>query len=69
MLSGPMLSGGINLDNIVEALTLSNAGAVDISSGVEKAPGIKDPALISALLNLINDYNNLPAPGLKTAQK
>ncbi len=38
MLSGPMLSGGINLDNIVEALSLSNAGAVDISSGVEKRP-------------------------------
>jgi phosphoribosylanthranilate isomerase len=37
-----MLSGGLNADNIGEALALTGARAVDISSGVESAPGVKD---------------------------
>jgi len=57
----PMLSGGINLDNILAALSSSNARALDISSGVEKAPGVKDPALISALLKLVHDHDKLSA--------
>ncbi|MFB2552995.1 phosphoribosylanthranilate isomerase [Ensifer soli] len=41
-----MLSGGLNAGNIAEALALTRARAVDISSGVESAPGVKDPALM-----------------------
>ena len=52
-----MLSGGINIDNITEALVNSNARAIDISSGVEKAPGVKDPALIAALLERVADFD------------
>jgi len=37
-----MLSGGLNADNIGEALALTGAKAVDLSSGVESAPGVKD---------------------------
>lgn len=37
-----MLSGGLNAGNIREALSLTGARAIDISSGVESAPGIKD---------------------------
>ncbi|WP_275786792.1 phosphoribosylanthranilate isomerase [Pararhizobium gei] len=37
-----MLSGGLNADNIGEALALTGARAVDTSSGVESAPGVKD---------------------------
>ncbi|KQV35849.1 MULTISPECIES: phosphoribosylanthranilate isomerase [unclassified Rhizobium] len=37
-----MLSGGLNAENVGEALALTGAGAVDISSGVESAPGVKD---------------------------
>ncbi len=37
-----MLSGGLNADNIGEALALTGAKAVDTSSGVESAPGVKD---------------------------
>jgi phosphoribosylanthranilate isomerase len=37
-----MLSGGLNADNIGEALALTGANAIDTSSGVESAPGVKD---------------------------
>lgn len=42
-----MLSGGLNAANIGEALSLSSPRGIDISSGVESAPGIKEPALIA----------------------
>jgi phosphoribosylanthranilate isomerase len=44
------LAGGLSPDNISEAVRRSGAGLVDVSSGVETAPGLKDPRLISAFL-------------------
>ncbi|MGQ0527985.1 MAG: phosphoribosylanthranilate isomerase [Alphaproteobacteria bacterium] len=41
-----MLSGGLDAANIGEALALLRPDAVDVSSGVESAPGTKDPAKI-----------------------
>lgn len=41
-----MLSGGLNTANVGDALRLANPPAIDISSGVESAPGVKDVALI-----------------------
>jgi phosphoribosylanthranilate isomerase len=41
-----MLSGGLNAANIGDALRQANPPGIDISSGVESAPGVKDPALI-----------------------
>jgi len=41
-----MLSGGLNAQNIGEALTKTKPGGVDVSSGVEIAPGIKDITLM-----------------------
>ncbi len=38
-----MLSGGLDATNLAEALAVTNAHAVDVSSGVESAPGEKDP--------------------------
>lgn len=42
-----MLSGGLNAANIGDALHLANPPGIDISSGVESAPGVKDAALIA----------------------
>lgn len=41
-----MLSGGLNPDNVAKALAMTGAWGLDVSSGVETAPGRKDPALI-----------------------
>lgn len=45
-----MLSGGLNADNVADALRISGAKMVDVSSGVESAPGIKDVAKIRAFV-------------------
>ncbi len=48
-----MLSGGLDAHNVVEAALRTGAGAVDVSSGVESAPGQKDPARISAFIQTL----------------
>jgi phosphoribosylanthranilate isomerase len=45
-----MLSGGLTADTLAEAVRESGATAVDVSSGVESAPGVKDPSRITAFL-------------------
>jgi len=45
-----MLSGGLTPENLGEAVRISGARVVDVSSGVEAAPGQKDPAKIAAFL-------------------
>ena len=48
-----MLSGGLNAANIAEALRLTNPPGIDISSGVESAPGVKDAALIESFFRAV----------------
>ncbi|WP_425064069.1 phosphoribosylanthranilate isomerase [Pyruvatibacter mobilis] len=43
-----MLSGGLDVANVAEAIRISGARAVDVSSGVESEPGLKDPDRIRA---------------------
>jgi len=45
-----MLSGGLNAKNVARAAHLAGARAVDVSSGVESGPGVKDPDAILAFL-------------------
>jgi phosphoribosylanthranilate isomerase len=45
-----MLSGGLDANNVGEALRITHAGGVDVSSGVERAPGVKDPDKIRAFI-------------------
>jgi phosphoribosylanthranilate isomerase len=55
-----MLSGGLNRDNVAQAIEITGAGGVDVSSGVERAPGEKD-------LDLIRDFIRMaraPHPAL-----
>lgn len=45
-----MLSGGLNPDNVAEAIRMTGAKQVDVASGVENAPGVKDAELIRAFV-------------------
>ena len=45
-----MLAGGLTPDNVAEAIRLTGAQQVDVSSGVETAPGVKDAGLIKAFV-------------------
>jgi phosphoribosylanthranilate isomerase len=47
-----LLSGGLSADNLAAAVTLCDARAVDVSSGVERRPGEKDPAKVRRFLEV-----------------
>ncbi len=53
-----ILSGGLNPENIKEALETVNPYAVDISSGVEKSPGIKDYQKMESVINEVHRWNS-----------
>ena len=48
-----MLSGGLSAANVGDALRLANPPGIDVSSGVESAPGVKDTALIDAFFRAV----------------
>jgi len=54
-----MLSGGLDAGNVGEALRITRAPAVDVSSGVERAPGEKDPDKIRAFVRAARSAERL----------
>jgi phosphoribosylanthranilate isomerase len=56
-----MLSGGLDAENLVEALRITQAPAVDVSSGVERAPGEKDVEKIRAFIRAAREAEKVLA--------
>ena len=56
-----MLSGGLDAANVGDALRLANPPGIDVSSGVESAPGVKDTALIADFLDAVRTARARPA--------
>jgi len=50
-----MLSGGLDAGNVAEALRITSAPGVDVSSGVERSPGDKDPAKIREFIRAVRE--------------
>ena len=55
---GLMLAGGLNADNVAEAVRVVQPFAVDVASGVEASPGQKDPALVRAFIQNAKSANS-----------
>ena len=53
-----MLAGGLTPDNVAEAVRLTGAMQLDVSSGVETTPGVKDAALIARFVSSANSGAN-----------
>ena len=57
-----MLAGGLSADTIHQAVAESGARAVDISSGIERIKGVKDPDLIRDFLKIAKSINPEKTP-------
>jgi len=56
-----LLAGGLTPENIADAIACVRPFGVDVSSGVETSPGVKNHARMQALFKAIHGYHNVPA--------
>jgi len=54
-----MVSGGLDAGNVADALRLTRAAGVDVSSGVERAPGVKDVGMIGEFIRAVRASQEL----------
>ena len=54
-----ILSGGLNIENIQDGIDAVSPSAVDVNSGVESKPGIKDKVKVEKLFNTIENSNHI----------
>lgn len=55
-----LLAGGLHPANVTDALAETGAPGVDVSSGVESAPGRKDPELVRAFVRAVREFDRAP---------
>lgn len=61
-----MLSGGLNMENVGKALSVTRAPGIDISSGVESAPGVKDLNKMNAFFDAVEKWQTSASEGVAT---
>jgi phosphoribosylanthranilate isomerase len=57
-----IMSGGLNPENVAEAIAATDPFAVDVASGVELSPGVKDPAKMKAFAAAVRATTGEPEP-------
>jgi len=55
-----LLAGGLDPENVARAISAAHAPGVDVSSGVESAPGVKSPDLIAAFISAARHQGGVP---------
>ncbi len=60
-----ILSGGLNPENIAEAVTATGAKCIDVNSGVEQAPGIKSPSKLKAFVLALHNATKQDNPSYR----